>query len=127
MFAFTLRGKSIAEQVWLAMWIACVSGALVIGCEPMDGYGGWAVSFLAAIDDTEYSAGYSDRGFRQIKAGMTEQEVLALVGEPLDTLISAVGVGWRYTRSPQSHSYHMRQLMFRDGRVSRVFREYYVD
>lgn len=129
-FAFTLRGKSVAEHVWLALWIAVVLVTLIYVCEPIDGYGGWAVSHLAQIDYTEYSAGYSDRGFRQVRVGMTEQQVRELIGEPLDTYSvrhSLDDVGWRYARSPRSHSYHVRVVLFKTGRVSRIFRDYYVD
>lgn len=38
---------------------------------------------LVLSTDTKYSDGYSDSGFNQVKVGMSKQEVIEILGEPL--------------------------------------------
>ena len=52
----------------------------------LDGLDGWffrSVLDFEEDEDTVYAPGYTDKGFRQIKRGMTEQEVLKILGAPL--------------------------------------------
>jgi outer membrane protein assembly factor BamE (lipoprotein component of BamABCDE complex) len=52
----------------------------------LDGLDGWffsAVLDFEEDEDTVYAPGYTDKGFRRIKRGMTEQEVLNILGVPL--------------------------------------------
>lgn len=49
----------------------------------LDGVCGWFFT-PGFADDTEYACGYSDHAFRKVRLGMSADEVLALVGPPLD-------------------------------------------
>lgn len=51
----------------------------------LDGLDG-LVSPLLFPTDTQYSSGYSDRGFRRIHEGQSTADVRALVGEPLEVV-----------------------------------------
>ena len=99
--------------------------------QPMDGYGGWFLSLFAQKEDTVYAPRYTDSSFRKIKIGMTEQDVMELVGKPLEAYaVERRGrqcVGWRFSRSEKGTSYKVRSILFSDGRVFEVFRDFYLD
>ena len=109
----------------------CASGFLAYICEPLDGYRGWFLSQLAQKEDTVYAPQYSNAGFRKIAVGMTDEDVIRLVGKPLETYSVSLGgkqyIGWRFSRSANGASYRIRALLFREGRVSKIFREFYLD
>jgi hypothetical protein len=126
------------------------------------------------LEDTGYAPGYSHAKFRTLRVGMTEAQVRATVGTPLDItwtyehaqpaldgdrrlwfsatervrsampregrqyqnktaaemrqLVGAPdSIWWSYSMSPGSHSYRIREVEFRDGRVVRVRSELYID
>jgi hypothetical protein len=86
----------------------------------------WVLGFG---DDTEFAAGYSAWGFLRLKDGMTVDQVLAQVGPPLQRYPiygHPEEVGWRWTRSPHDSSYRMRGAVFKNGRLSEHFSEFYV-
>ena len=61
------------------------------------------VLFLNAYPRTEYAEGFSEARYRQIRAGMTVEEVRRILGEPLSTEPAptwgrAPYVEWRYSR-----------------------------
>lgn len=60
----------------------------------LDGLDGWLLATFRA-DDTEYAQGYSDRAFREIRPGMSESDVLSLLGKP-------VGEAWVYRSGTQN-------------------------
>jgi len=77
------------------------------------GFFAWfPVYFLVLKEDTLYSPGYSEAGFDQVKAGMTEPEVKDLLGLPL-----RVTADW-----------YVRAVTFTpQWVVSKVRKSYYVD
>ena len=94
----------------------------------LDGLNGWLLS-LGAEEDTEYAAGYSDKAFRNVRSGMTEANVLALLGEPLEKSPRRPDgtEGWRYARSPSDASYRVRVIRLRHGIVTSVRHHFYYD
>ncbi len=83
---------------------------------------------LVFSEDTEYAPGYSAAAFEQLRPGMSEHEVLALVGPPLEKYsIPQSGDVWQWTRSPGSNSYRERVVVFTNGRVSATRHEFYID
>lgn len=118
-----------------ALVIACsllAAGVAVFVFQPIDGYGGWVLSVLADKEDTVYATGYSDEAFRRIRPGMSEQEVADLLGAPLEKYSfegddGVERVGWRYSKSAHGQSYRIRAVVFDEGRVMTVFREFYLD
>ena len=109
-----------------------VAVALVLAwLRPLDGYEGLLLESLAAVEDTVYSSGYSEKSFATLRVGMTERQVSALLGEPLELYtVTDDGVpllGWKYSRCANDHSYRVRCVLFREGRVDRIIHHFYLD
>jgi len=83
MLAIVERPSSITVRRW-AIGIVCAGAvaAAVFQYWSLDGVGGALFSALFR-DDTEYASGYSDRTFRRVKHGMSEETVRQLLGSPL--------------------------------------------
>ena len=114
----------------IAGWITL---ALLVGLVPLhfwllDGLDGFLFS-LVSEDSTVYASGYSDRSFRRVHVGMTSNEVVALLGSPLETgALSDEGcVTWLYSNKKRDTSYHVRTIVFQDGVVSEIISEFYLD
>jgi len=85
---------------------------------------------------TEYSKDYSNDKFLSIKSGMTEKEVVQILGEPIDRFNpypsfkdSIFTVGLRYAKGSDSNAhYRLRIIYLRKGIVTeRRSQFYYVD
>jgi outer membrane protein assembly factor BamE (lipoprotein component of BamABCDE complex) len=93
----------------------------------LDGLEGVLLSLMAQ-EDTQYSPGYSDGGFRAVKVGMEAAEVERLLGKPLDQRIMPGGTYWYFARSPGSTHYRMRIIRFdANGRVREKWSGFYLD
>ena len=57
---------------------------------------------------------------KDAQSGMTKAEVLQLLGEPREKTFV-------YSRRPTDVSYHVRVVLFRNGRVAERISEFYVD
>lgn len=100
------------------------------------GYGlddGLNCALTTGFHKTHFAAGYSDRTFSSIRPGMTTNEVLRILGEPLDrkTWSQWPEGYWNYSQaapsSPSDH-YHVRNVRFaQDGLVSEVYKGFYFD
>jgi hypothetical protein len=92
---------------------------------------GWPGALLPLMleDDTEFASGYSPLRFWLIGKGMTREEVIARLGEPLErgALEQSGEQVWRWSRSPHDSSYRIRAVLFRDVRVVETHSEFYVD
>lgn len=91
---------------------------------------------LVYATDTKYADGYSDKRFDEVKIGMTEQEVLDALGEPLtqwnpyqNTRFhdKANFIGFQYSMSPTDTHYRLRQVYFNEGVVAEKIGYFYVD
>lgn len=95
-------------------------------------------NYLWPSIDTKYAPDYSERAFRRVEMGMTQEEVVGLLGHPLWTK------GWRSSHPGQTSAGEVwvyssdggaswgdwawlsREVIFRDGRVvDRVSWTYY--
>lgn len=65
-------------------WVLCVIVILSVGFHywSLDGLDGLLLGLLFG-DDTEYSTRYTDRSFRRVKVGMSQEAVRELLGSPL--------------------------------------------
>ena len=95
-----------------------------------------AVALLCAVarpivrhlDGTVYAPGFDEARFGQIRVGMADTEVEALMGPPLETWDWWGDVIWAYTvQADPMANYHRRLVVLRRGRVRSVEHEYYVD
>lgn len=101
----------------------------------IDGLSGeiWDLIFTT---DTKYANGYSDNRFNQIKIGMTEEEVLGILGAPLTRWSpyhytrfqnKANFVGFQYSECPSDTHYRLRQIYFDNGIVAERIGYFYID
>ena len=86
--------------------------------------------------DTKYSKGYTHDNFAKIKVGMTEKEVLNILGEPLlRWLPYQYGnfqskkhfIGLQYSESPSGTNYRLRQVYLDKGIVAETIHYFYND
>ena len=86
--------------------------------------------------DTKYSSGYTDEKFESISIGMSEKQVLDILGEPLtrwrpyrNTKFQDKEhfVGLQYSESPGSGHYNLRQINLDNGKVAEIISYFYVD
>lgn len=69
---------------------------------------------------TEYAPGYTERQFRRVSVGDTQEEVIERLGQPLTqfTPAEAEGFSWVYTASVENNYYWHRAIAFdTSGRV----------
>ena len=92
---------------------------------PLDGWPGVLLR-LTLGEDTEFAADYSAFGFWSVREGMTTDEVVARIGQPLER-VHLDDELWRYSRSPSDTNYRSRSIRVRDGRVVERRAEFYVD
>jgi hypothetical protein len=94
----------------------------------LDGLDGWFFS-LPGKEATYYSKGYSDSGFRRIKIGMSEEDVLTILGEPLarQETPEEKQTSWRYSGRRIDTDYRERVIIFENGKVKKKISDYYVD
>jgi hypothetical protein len=79
---------------------------------------------------TRYAAGYAENAFAQIRPGMTREEVLGRLGQPLERVgypSSRPEFEWRYSQpASRSGHFHLRAVEFGpDGKVSAVLRRFH--
>jgi hypothetical protein len=110
--------------------IAGAFALLTTAALPFVLFDGWPdpLAAIAFGDDTEFAPGYSALGFLRVRPGMSSDEVVRCIGEPLRRYPDAGGVErWFWTRSPHDSSYRIRGVLFTNGRVVRRESEFYVD
>ena len=97
----------------------------------LDGLDGLILSMILE-EQTEYAPGYTDRGFRDVKVGMSENKVYALIGDPLDewTINQGKAVKSKYaawSNSPMDTHYRRRIIGLENDRVVEVTSDFWVD
>jgi hypothetical protein len=84
-----------------------VVGIVSIAC-------GVGMLFLFGTFSTRYAPGYSESGFRRIRSGMGSNDVLRLVGKPLNfTDAGYYGEYWWYTAPDGKRFKHWKLRMLR--------------
>jgi outer membrane protein assembly factor BamE (lipoprotein component of BamABCDE complex) len=93
----------------------------------LDGYIGLICSPLLKTD-TQYAGGYTDWKFIQVHNGMSEEEVVAILGEPISTWQRDPDtITYCYSTSFGDTHYRIRQINFSDGKVRDKTSEFWVD
>ena len=94
----------------------------------LDGYSGLVFNILLLTDDTKYSENYSNSKFLKIKTGMTKNEVINILGNPLVEWKPKENIdALQYSESPKSTHYRLRQVYLINDIVSERISYYYVD
>ena len=98
------------------------------------GYGlddGLYCVFTTGFHTTHFAGGYNDRAFSKIRSGMTTNDVLRLLGEPLDrqTWSQWPEGEWDYSRPASSSGhFHVRAVRFApNGLVSEAHKLFNFD
>jgi len=80
---------------------------------------------------TRYASGFSESTFAQVQTGMTQKEVLGLLGQPLErvTFASSPAVEWRYSQAAtRSGHFHLRTVRFTpEGKVKAAVRGFHLN
>ena len=93
----------------------------------LDGYSGLLLNTLL-VEETKFSENYSHKKFLKIKEGMTKEEVLKIIGNPIvewnpQNDIDAL----QYSESPSSTHYRLRQVYLKDNKVAERISYFYID
>jgi outer membrane protein assembly factor BamE (lipoprotein component of BamABCDE complex) len=80
----------------LAVLFLSVAGVLVLVV-------GALAILISRSFDTQYAPGYSERAFKSVQWGDTEDRVRSLLGPPLSTDVSEPYVEWIYSAKEQKH------------------------
>ena len=64
---------------------------------------GILAAFYFTSFDTQYAPGYSEKAFKSIKLGDTEQQVLSLISAPFSTDVNEPYIAWIYSADRQTH------------------------
>jgi hypothetical protein len=116
--------KLVAAVGSLVLIVAALAHRLLL--DGLDGFM-WSLAFRPT---TEFARGYSWPGFRRVRAGETKEEVVKLIGVPLERKADPATreERWFYSRSPIDSHYSIRVVIFSaEGRVTKVLHEYYID
>lgn len=114
---YTLRTRpvfgvpQVKERIKKVAYAVLIAVAILVGIHSylLDGLDGWLLSLSG--EDTLYAPAYSDAKFRRVSRGMTQAEVLRLLGNPLAET-------WRYER-PECKEW----IFFERQRVQEVVAE----
>lgn len=114
---------------------AVISIGLFIHFYWLDGIGGAILELM--IGKTEYSKDYKEYKFRRVHRGMTESQILDILGEPLfKNVVPNNRVLWFYTygekienqpRYVTNSCYTERIITFRNNLVVEVYHGFYID
>ena len=116
---------------WCFSVAAAATVVVLVGVQviALDGLVGTFFSPIL-VDGGEYAPRYSGAGFWRISKGMTQEEVLDLIGPPLEEWRlpgEPDVVRWSWTRDPNSTNHRIRTVAFENNHVVEKHAEYYVD
>jgi len=124
-----VRHEEMKRIVTIGSLLAILIGILTsVHFYSLDGLVGLIFSHVG--DTTVYSKSYTDAAFRKVRIGMTESEVLGILGEPLETYTiehMPKATGMRWSKTPDDSSYAVRVIIFEEGKVKERISEYYID
>jgi hypothetical protein len=111
----TIGVQNTAIESPFEKWLVNVATATSLdaegGCH-LDDLGGQL--FLLTADATQFSNGYSEERFCSLRVGMSEAEVLKILGQPLSE-------SWEFSSSPRDPNYEM--VFFESKNVESVWRD----
>ena len=122
--------KILVVLVVMAISIPCVQYGFLYHADPI-----LSLLIIQFSNDTKWAPGYSYRAFRQVRAGMTRQQCIDLLGTALLQTRCNDETLWWYTtgkdgrvQSSSSGSVHQRAVVFGpDARVKATMCCFYID
>jgi hypothetical protein len=97
---------------------------LVCGLDRLLYDGAWSL----LPEDTEYAPAFSEKGFRALRAPLRADEVVQVIGEPLEKIRDGTGREfWTYSRSPSDTHYRRRRVVLLGETAIECIHEFYVD
>ena len=97
---------------------------LIVPVLRIDGYVGCILEKFYP-ESTNYATGYSHKKFLEIRTGMSEKEVLHILGQPIERWPNRNVISFCYTKS--NDSYRIRQIDILNGKVIEIRGYYYLD
>ena len=97
---------------------------LIIPVLRIDGYVGCILEKFDP-ESTIYAAGYSHKKFLEIKTGMSDTEILRILGQPIQRWADGNVTIYAYTESDDN--YRIRQIDILNGKVIEIRGYYYLD
>lgn len=105
---------------------AVVSALPLVTCAAM-----CVVVLIAPCCNTRYAPGYSEKAFRAIVVGDSEERVLDLLGEPLerDPSVNDPSRTYLWYAKPigPSQSHLLRNIVIKDGQVTQIYSQIWLD
>ena len=121
------RCYSKIMQVFIdTILIAVIVIALLVHIKLPDGILGVILPVLFS-DTTNYAPGFQEQAFDEICIGDDKDEVLKVLGNPLQQDVRDGLERWRFTESRADSHYRMRQITFENGIVVSKQSYYYID
>ncbi len=120
------RVKSLVLSV---LWISFILWGIKYASESLriKGYGGLLLESMIQ-DDTEFAQDYTDKRFLMIVPGMTDSQVLDIMGEPLSKWnLNDSLTRFSYSKSPSFNHYQIRQIHFKNRVVVKCHSQFYID
>lgn len=111
----------------LAVLLLIICVHLYRSYSPIDGFQGLIWRTVTG-EDTQYAAGYTDRGFIQVTNGMSRDQAQGLLGPPLNVWTNQDNsIGARWSKIPSDGNYRCRALLFTNSIVTEILSEFYED
>jgi len=111
--------------------LACGCAALLVALYPMLALDGLSMELVLVTitEDTEYAPGYTTSGFRDVRPGMSEFQVLDLLGPPLKSVETEETRVWCYSSAGHyaDGSGRVRDVVFQSARVVEIRTGAYID
>ena len=123
-----LCGAAVAKRRRRRAAVFGIGGVIAFGlyaCSGVESY-----CYVYPSIDTRYAPGFSERKFAEVRAGMSMDEVIALLGQPYHSGSGRNSVRWSYAQDGKCFwtdwAWLGREIVFKDGRVvERVSLVYY--
>lgn len=87
----------------------------------------WVTRSACGDGHTAYSAGYSEAGYWRVRVGMTREQVVKLLGEPLNVFEWPGETVWAYAEpngKSDDSGFTTRNVILSDGRVRQLGHSY---
>jgi outer membrane protein assembly factor BamE (lipoprotein component of BamABCDE complex) len=120
-------GRS-ARRIILLLVVAAVAVLAAAAYNPHERSVGDALSYLMFLreDRTTFAPGFTEEKFDRVQLGMSEAEVVEILGEPLEK-DGSTKIYWRYSGGPPDANFWFRVITFQNGRVINKEAKYFVD